>query len=104
MVDDASIHKVLCNVLESAEYTVRLCSNGQEALAFYEQESIPFRLLVFDAVMPLRRGSAMYEDLLQHDPELPIVFCCGYTQGRLPPEFFDAPRRALVSKPFSARH
>jgi signal transduction histidine kinase/CheY-like chemotaxis protein len=100
--DDEGVRRVLESLLTAAGYQVLLCCDGEEALALFKRKRSRIDLLLTDAVMPHLGGRQLYEEVHALDPQLPVLFCSGYTSGTLSADFFEHPGRALVNKPFAA--
>lgn len=76
--DDVDFSRSLEELLRTTGYTVRLASNGSEAL---EQIAAgPVDLLILDLRMPVLSGSAVYEELLRQDYQIPTLVVTGYSR------------------------
>src|SRR5262249_45306533 len=56
--------------------------------------------VVLDVVMPHRTGRQVYDTLRAVRPEVPVVFCTGYSFGELS-DLEHITGRAVLSKPYS---
>lgn len=102
--DDMGVRNVMQQLLETAGYSVLVCKDGQTAIEQFEKHRDKIALVITDAVMPHMDGRELYECIHSLAPQLPFLFCSGYTSGTLPAEFFDDPRRSLLGKPFKQKH
>ena len=73
--DDPSVRESLKKVLEDSGYEVGLASDGAEAQATLNPDSVD--LLVLDVNMPNRDGWDVLEDIRDHHPLLPVVMITG---------------------------
>lgn len=73
--DDPDIRRMLEDVLTDEGHQVRVASNGREALAFVEHQSVD--LILLDLMMPVMDGPAFYQAYRAHvddDPgRAPVV-------------------------------
>ena len=73
--DDASVRESLRKVLEEADYEVVLATDGQEALARFEEANVD--LLLLDVGMPIKSGWDAFERISNQNPLLPIIVITG---------------------------
>ncbi|MDF1565508.1 MAG: response regulator [Deltaproteobacteria bacterium] len=88
--DEADVVEILTDTFE-VEYRVFSATNGEEALAILERESVD--LLVTDQRMPRMTGIQLIERAHELDPELICIILTGYTD---PPDLIDAINRGQV--------
>ncbi len=70
--DTRSIRTALSILLEEAGHTVRLASNGDEALSEYGRRRPD--MLLLDIVMPKKNGYQVLAQIRRNDPLLPVIF------------------------------
>ena len=70
--DMPSIRNTLSILLAEEGHTVRLATNGEEALAEYAKHRPD--MLLLDIVMPKKNGYKVLKQIRQNDPSLPIIF------------------------------
>ena len=96
--DDASVLRLLRQMLEAAGYEVTSAASGDEALAL--AASARFDLLVTDLSMPMMTGLDLAAAVRELFPEIPVLFVSGN------PHRYDAHgglaigNSAVVTKPF----
>lgn len=98
--DEPLVRSVAQRLLERAGFTVELVENGAQAVAIFAMNPYGYELALVDAVMPTMNGKEVFHRLREIRPDMPIVFCTGYSEGVL-----DQHLRAtvpVVSKPFGA--
>jgi len=98
--DDEGARKVLARYLKRHEYAVVTASDGQEALELLKGgQSVD--LVISDAEMPRMGGRALLAEVSKDRPDLPFLFCSGYSGDTAAGQGLDGPHRALLVKPFS---
>ncbi|MEN3001589.1 MAG: response regulator [Armatimonadota bacterium] len=95
--DEPMVQFLLSSLLQDEGHTVRLASNGREALQILGQERID--LLITDTHMPLMSGTDLVPLVRQRYPHLPIIVMDSY------PDAFEESMAAggvfaLLTKPF----
>ena len=100
--DDVHVRRVARRVLLHAGFSVIEASGGEEALAARRDESVRVACAVVDVTMPGMDGPTCAEHLRQLRPELPVLFCSGYSADESVPGTFDA-RTAFLPKPYRQR-
>ena len=70
--DEPSLGQIIKESLETRNFEVLLCANGEEAYKVYKAEN-PL-LLVLDVMMPKKDGFSLAEDIRKTNAEIPIVF------------------------------
>lgn len=78
--DEPDILEMEVAMLTSLGYRTTAASTGKEALALYEADPDAYDLILTDQVMPEMKGSELAEILLTITPELPLVFCTGFSE------------------------
>jgi DNA-binding NtrC family response regulator len=77
--DDGGVRDVVRSMLESADYTVAVASNGKEALAALGRES--FHVIITDLVMPEQEGIETIKLIRRDYPEVKIIAMSGAFGG-----------------------
>ena len=73
--DEAAIAELLRRVLVRAGYSVRIASDGMQALAALASDQP--RLLILDLILPGMNGFTILEHIDQHQITMPIVIITG---------------------------
>jgi PAS domain S-box-containing protein len=94
--DEPGVRAVAVRELERHGYEVLPFGDPREALAYASSNAQAFDAVLTDVVMPGMNGPAMVDRLLEHRPDLPVLYMSGYD-----PDCLDAGRRPLLVKPFS---
>ncbi len=98
--DDEMIMDLVRNLLELSGYTVMSTYLPDVALELVRQSSIHMDLLLTDLVMPQMNGTELYRRVLDHRPDLPVLYMSGYSDNSVG-ALLDGGRFGFVSKPFT---
>jgi two-component system cell cycle sensor histidine kinase/response regulator CckA len=99
--DDASVRRLLVEVLTSAGYLVLEAEDGARALVTSEQHNAPIDLLLTDMVMPGMSGRELAERVRAARPGIPVLYVTGYTDDERVQHGVTEPWASLLSKPVS---
>lgn len=100
--DDASIRKLVQEIVRIGGYAVLAARNGAEALTVASQHQGPIHLLLTDVVMPEVGGQQLAEKLALLRPEVRVLYMSGYSSKDAADEVRLELNAPLVRKPFSA--
>lgn len=101
LVDDDDVVRGLCQqILEKANYKVIVATNGQEALALYNQRKDEISLVLLDVIMPVMGGRRCLEELLALNPSLKVIIISGYQAETSANDLVSAGAKAAIYKPF----
>jgi CheY-like chemotaxis protein len=95
--DEDGVRRVLETMLQRHGYKVLSSTSSTDALVVAEQHTGAIHLLITDVVMPGMSGRKMAECLIQHRPDMRVLYVSGYGD---PASGGDA---ALLQKPFSTQ-
>jgi PAS domain S-box-containing protein len=101
--DEGGVRELTRRVLEASGYTVLEASDGQEALARWEQHPEPIQLLLTDVVMPQLGGVALAKRLKARLPHLKVIYMSGYTDSALARHGMLDPNNPYLPKPFTSQ-
>jgi PAS domain S-box-containing protein len=99
--DDPDVLDLAVNLLESQGYQVLVATDGEEALNVFREKEDRIDLALLDMIMPKMGGREVYQALVKEKPELPILFCTGYTADSIDTDFIRNNRFNLIRKPYS---
>ncbi|MCX7049051.1 MAG: response regulator [Candidatus Sumerlaeota bacterium] len=91
VVDDDMARGMALRILTDAGYIALAARDGEEAIQILESHPDKIQLLLLDVIMPKANGKTVYDRSRQLCPQLPILFCSGYSIGVLDSSL--APRR-----------
>lgn len=98
--DDADLRNALCHTLEDGEYPVITASNGNDALAILESESIG--LVVSDIQMEPMNGRELLERIRREHPTMPAVLMTAFGTIENAVDVMRAGAADYLAKPFAA--
>lgn len=75
--DEESIMSIAQSMLEMLGFRVVGACNGKEALALYRKNAVNIDLVITDIGMPVMDGYALFRELKELNPELPIIISSG---------------------------
>jgi len=97
--DEPSLGQIIKESLETRNFEVLLCSDGEEAFRVYKTEQ-PL-LLVLDVMMPKKDGFTLAKDIREENPDIPIIFLTAKSQTEDVVEGFSIGGNDYLKKPFS---
>jgi CheY-like chemotaxis protein len=99
--DEAPLRKLARTCLESHGYTILEAANAAAATELFRQHSGKIDLLLTDVVMPGASGRTLAEGLLEHWPNLKVLYMSGYTSDLIAQQGILNPGILLLEKPFT---
>ncbi len=100
--DDPHVREIGLRILSRSGFEVLPACDGAEAIDLIVRHQQSIRLAVLDVLMPQKSGREVHDFIKAHHPEIPVVFCSGYTAEMLPPGTAPDPGLTLINKPYAA--
>ncbi|MGC1206262.1 MAG: response regulator transcription factor [Flavobacteriaceae bacterium] len=97
--DEPALGLIIKESLETRNFKVLLCDNGEKAFEVYKNESP--KLLVLDVMMPKKDGFTLAKDIRTIDETIPIIFLTAKSQTQDVVEGFTIGGNDYLKKPFS---
>ena len=97
--DEPALGQIVKESLETRNFEVLLCVNGEEAYKTYKSENP--ELLVLDVMMPKKDGFTLAKEIRTEDPNIPIIFLTAKSQTEDVVEGFNLGGNDYLKKPFS---
>jgi DNA-binding response OmpR family regulator len=97
--DEPSLGQIIKESLETRNFEVLLCENGEIAYDTYKTEH-PV-LLVLDVMMPKKDGFTLAKEIRKEDAKIPIIFLTAKSQTSDVVEGFNLGGNDYLKKPFS---
>ncbi|MCD2260739.1 response regulator transcription factor [Psychroserpens luteolus] len=97
--DEPALGQIIKESLETRDFQVLLCNDGEKALKTY-QNDIP-ELLVLDVMMPKKDGFTLAKEIRAIDDSIPIIFLTAKSQTQDVVEGFTIGGNDYLKKPFS---
>ncbi|GAA4799626.1 response regulator transcription factor [Litoribaculum gwangyangense] len=97
--DEPALGQIIKESLETRNFKVTLCENGDIALKNYQLENP--ELLVLDVMMPKKDGFTLAKEIRNIDDTIPIIFLTAKSQTQDVVEGFTVGGNDYLKKPFS---
>jgi DNA-binding response OmpR family regulator len=97
--DEPALGQIIKESLETRDFNVLLCDNGETALETYQNQTP--ELLVLDVMMPKKDGFTLAKDIRAIDGTIPIIFLTAKSQTKDVVEGFTIGGNDYLKKPFS---
>lgn len=97
--DEPSLGQIIKESLETRNFKVTLCVNGEEALKQFQ--NIKPQILVLDVMMPKKDGFTLAKEIRLQDTTVPIIFLTAKSQTQDVVEGFSIGGNDYLKKPFS---
>ena len=100
--DDPLVRGFTAEALASHGYEVLVAASAVEALRIASGRSVPPGLLLTDVILPDRNGTQLARDLAIRWPEMPVLYCSGYSDRLMTESGRLAPEIDYLQKPYDA--
>jgi PAS domain S-box-containing protein len=100
--DDPSLCDVVCEVLESADYTVLVAHDGAMAIQIADEYDGAIHLIVADVIMPGITGKQATDQIKAARSEVEILFISGYTGDIIGRHGVLSSEARFLGKPFTS--
>jgi DNA-binding response OmpR family regulator len=97
--DEPALGLIIKESLETRNFKVLLCDNGEKAYNTYKSEAP--KLLVLDVMMPKKDGFTLAKEIRLEDDTIPIIFLTAKSQTQDVVEGFTIGGNDYLKKPFS---
>lgn len=97
--DEPSLGQIIKESLETRNFEVLLCADGEEAYKEYKAKN-PV-LLVLDVMMPKKDGFTLAKEIRFENPTIPIIFLTAKSQTEDVVQGFNLGGNDYLKKPFS---
>ncbi|OUR92621.1 DNA-binding response regulator [Flavobacteriales bacterium 34_180_T64] len=97
--DEPALGQIIKESLETRNFNVLLCENGEKAFEVYKSDQP--KLLVLDVMMPKKDGFTLAKEIRLEDDAIPIIFLTAKSQTQDVVEGFHIGGNDYLKKPFS---
>lgn len=97
--DEPALGQIIKESLETRDFSVMLCENGEKAYQVYKSHKP--ELLVLDVMMPKKDGFTLAKEIRMEDDAVPIIFLTAKSQTQDVVEGFTIGGNDYLKKPFS---
>ena len=99
--DDAMVRDLAVRFLENAGYTVLVAEDGRQAMTLFQEHAGQVDMALLDVVMPAMGGREACEKMRAVQPDLPVLFCSGYSENAIHSNFVLKEGLVLLQKPYA---
>ena len=97
--DEPALALIIKESLETRNFEVLHCKDGEEALAAFTKSKV--EILILDVMMPKKDGFSVAKDVRKIDKKIPIIFLTAKSQTQDVVEGFTSDGNDYLKKPFS---
>ena len=97
--DEAALGQIIKESLETRDFEVLLCEDGEKAFTTYK--ALSPEILVLDVMMPKKDGFTLAKEIREIDDTIPIIFLTAKSQTQDVVEGFTIGGNDYLKKPFS---
>lgn len=97
--DELSLGMIIKESLETRDFEVTLCKDGDEAFKFFLEKE--FEIIVLDVMMPKKDGITLAAEIRKINKHIPILFLTAKSQVQDVVEGFKIGGNDYLKKPFS---
>lgn len=97
--DETDLGLIIADNLQSAEYEVKHCTDGEQGLALFHQ--LKPAIVILDVMLPGMDGFSIAKKIREIDSETPILFLTARTQTADVVNAFELGANDYLRKPFS---
>ena len=90
-------------VLTRAGYTVVEAADGEEGVFSFSRNKDSIDLVLLDLGLPVKSGDAVFVEIKELRPEVPVVFSTGYVKKEKSEELMAMGARGVVHKPYAVQ-
>jgi two-component system cell cycle sensor histidine kinase/response regulator CckA len=101
--DDEMVRELNRRILEEAGYRVLTAADGREAVDIFRSHAGEISLALLDVVMPKLGGLEVHNRIRAINPDVPVLFCSGYSPEAIHAQFIRDESVQVIRKPHS-RH
>ncbi|MGC4040038.1 MAG: response regulator transcription factor [Flavobacterium sp.] len=97
--DEISLAQIIKESLETRDFEVTVCPNGQDAFDYFVKERPD--IVVLDVMMPKKDGFSVARDIRKLDKKIPVIFLTAKSQTQDVVDGFTLGGNDYIKKPFS---
>lgn len=99
--DEQIIADAVCDILSLHDIKMLYAPCGEQGISCYEANSAEIDVVLLDLTMPGMSGTAVFHELRDIDPKLPIIISSGYTRDAAAQEIIDEGSADFLPKPYN---
>jgi len=97
--DEPMIQRIFKEIFKKDHKTIT-ASNGKEAVEIFKANSLKICLVILDYMMPIMNGLEAHDLIREIKPDIPIIFCSGYSPEGKMAELLKEKNNYFIEKPF----
>ncbi len=101
--DNDSLRQLTANMLRRLGYRLFVADGGMSALRLLKADRPSIDLLLTDLVMPGMSGRELSRCVQELFPEVPVLYCSGYTEDTFVRHGLASEKLQFIGKPFTSR-
>ena len=78
--DETSVIEFMQELLQSQQYIITATTSSNQALELFKNADPEFDLVITDQTMPEMTGDELAKEILNINPNIPIILCSGYSE------------------------
>jgi CheY-like chemotaxis protein len=98
--DEETVRETTAVLLRGNGYEVYTCSDGREAVEYYDKAWRQTELVILDMNMPVMNGRDAFIRMREINPEVRVILSTGFSLDASAREILDEGARAYIQKPF----
>lgn len=99
--DEESLRDAVSEVLEFAGFNILTAVDGRAGLDLFMQTKDDLSLVILDLTMPQLDGEAVFKEIRQLAPTMPVILTSGYSETEIRPRFAGKGLTGFLQKPFN---
>ena len=99
--DEDAVRELLESAIESLGYRTLSAVDGEDGVRVFRAHRDEITGVILDLKMPRKSGAAAFQELLEIDPQLPVLICSGYGDNEEAQRLITLGARGLLPKPFT---
>ena len=101
--DNQEVRNLAENILKRQGYNLMVAENGVKALELFDSCPEGFDLMLTDVVMPEMNGKELYEQAMERQPGLKVIYMSGYMDDIISRHGISEGEINFIQKPFAVR-
>ncbi|MEL7296179.1 MAG: response regulator [Pseudomonadota bacterium] len=98
--DEDHVQAVTVMMLESYGFTTSRCSDGREAVAYYQEHGDAIDLVLIDVTMPHMDGITAFRKIQSINPNVRAILMSGYNEQQATNTLIGRAKLSFIQKPF----
>jgi len=99
--DESNVRNMTYYMLTQLGYKVSACSNGGEAVQYFDKNHKKIDLVLLDIVLPGMNGKEVCKEIRKIQIDIKVLFYSGYKQNSELPKIAESCGTGFLQKPFT---